>query len=273
VFGSFSDSFEFLLKSFRQGDQESKPLVFIMDEFDLFTKNKTQLLLYTLLNTIQSAPTPICLIGATCRIDVLDLLEKRIKSRFSHRQVYLFNDYDFESYCHVGKHFFYSSALVNGASGKKKQLENFLDTLFKNKQVMKLLARQYEYDKSIASLKRLTILPSVKLNFLYENGLLNETGYMEVVVNELTYSYELLNLDSKLLVLSGLSILELTLIVVILDVTQTFVDEPFNFDIVYNSYLKFLSKQHSGQQKHERQIVLKVRSCLFAPIGFHIWPH
>jgi origin recognition complex subunit 4 len=45
VFGSFTDSFEFLLKSFRAGDKESKPLIFILDEFDLFTRNKSQLLL------------------------------------------------------------------------------------------------------------------------------------------------------------------------------------------------------------------------------------
>ncbi len=64
VFGSFSDSFEFLIRSMRAGDQQSKPLLFIMEEFDLFTKNKTQLLLYTILNTIQTSSTPMCLIGS-----------------------------------------------------------------------------------------------------------------------------------------------------------------------------------------------------------------
>jgi origin recognition complex subunit 4 len=59
VFGSFADSFEFLLRSLRAGDGQSKPIVFIMDEFDLFTRNKSQLLLYTLLNTIQTACTVI----------------------------------------------------------------------------------------------------------------------------------------------------------------------------------------------------------------------
>lgn len=101
VFGSFGDSFEYLIQSLLAGDNQSKPVVFIMDEFDLFTKNKTQLLLYTLLNTIQTARTPMCVIGATCRIDVLDLLEKRIKSRFSHRQIYILDDFDFDRYLQV----------------------------------------------------------------------------------------------------------------------------------------------------------------------------
>lgn len=30
------------------------------------------------------------LVGVTCRLDVIELLEKRVKSRFSHRQVFLF---------------------------------------------------------------------------------------------------------------------------------------------------------------------------------------
>ena len=93
----------------RAGDVGSKPLLFIMEEFDLFTKNKTQLLLYTILNTIQTSSTPMCLIGITCRIDVLDLLEKRIKSRFSHRQIYLFNDYSFTKYLEMAKVFILNS--------------------------------------------------------------------------------------------------------------------------------------------------------------------
>jgi len=33
---------------------------------------------------------PICVVGLTCRLDVMELLEKRVKSRFSHRQIFLF---------------------------------------------------------------------------------------------------------------------------------------------------------------------------------------
>ena len=34
---------------------------------------------------------PICVVGLTCRLDVTELLEKRVKSRFSHRQIFLFS--------------------------------------------------------------------------------------------------------------------------------------------------------------------------------------
>ncbi|XP_042339121.1 origin recognition complex subunit 4-like, partial [Plectropomus leopardus] len=37
-------------------------------------------------------------VGVTCRLDVLELLEKRVKSRFSHRQIHLLSNPTFAQY-------------------------------------------------------------------------------------------------------------------------------------------------------------------------------
>lgn len=50
------------------GDQSSKPILFILDEFDLFTHHKNQTLLYNLFDVAQSAQAPVCVIGITCRL-------------------------------------------------------------------------------------------------------------------------------------------------------------------------------------------------------------
>lgn len=50
------------------GGQESQSVLFILDEFDLFTNHKNQSLLYNLFDVSQSAQTPICVIGLTCRL-------------------------------------------------------------------------------------------------------------------------------------------------------------------------------------------------------------
>ena len=43
VFGSFSEHLEFLLASLRTGDRStSRPIAFILDEFDLFTEHRNQ---------------------------------------------------------------------------------------------------------------------------------------------------------------------------------------------------------------------------------------
>lgn len=88
VFGSISENLAFLLNKLRVGNSaNSCPLIFVLEEFDLFAQHKNQTFLYNLFDIIQAGTTPMAVIGLTCRLDVMDLFEKRVKSRFSHRQV------------------------------------------------------------------------------------------------------------------------------------------------------------------------------------------
>ncbi|KAH8645204.1 origin recognition complex subunit 4 [Alternaria alternata] len=70
-------------------DEVAKAVVFVMDEFDLFAQHPRQTLLYNLFDIAQSRKAPIAVLGLTTRIDVTNSLEKRVKSRFSHRYVHL----------------------------------------------------------------------------------------------------------------------------------------------------------------------------------------
>jgi origin recognition complex subunit 4 len=70
-------------------DQIAKAVIFIIDEFDLFAQHPRQTLLYNLFDIAQSRKAPIAVLGLTTRIDVANSLEKRVKSRFSHRYVHL----------------------------------------------------------------------------------------------------------------------------------------------------------------------------------------
>jgi origin recognition complex subunit 4 len=60
-----------------------------LDEFDLFTSHPRQTLLYNLFDIAQARKAPIAVLGLTTKIDVVERLEKRVKSRFSHRYVHL----------------------------------------------------------------------------------------------------------------------------------------------------------------------------------------
>uniref|UniRef100_T1GZN8 ATPase AAA-type core domain-containing protein n=1 Tax=Megaselia scalaris TaxID=36166 RepID=T1GZN8_MEGSC len=90
VFGSFAENLSFLLASLKSGNKKSKSVIFLLHEFDLFCSHHKQTLLYNLFDISQSAQAPICVVGITRRLDVIELLEKRVKSRFSHRQVFIF---------------------------------------------------------------------------------------------------------------------------------------------------------------------------------------
>lgn len=67
----------------------AKSVVFILDEFDLFASHPRQTLLYNLFDIAQARKAPIAVLGVTTKIDVVETLEKRVKSRFSHRYVHL----------------------------------------------------------------------------------------------------------------------------------------------------------------------------------------
>ncbi|KAH7914328.1 origin recognition complex subunit 4 C-terminus-domain-containing protein [Hygrophoropsis aurantiaca] len=69
-----------------------RPTIVILDAFDLFASHARQSLLYCLLDTVQScrvgqSTNGLSVIGVTSRIDAINLLEKRVKSRFSGRML------------------------------------------------------------------------------------------------------------------------------------------------------------------------------------------
>ncbi|KAI0737729.1 origin recognition complex subunit 4 C-terminus-domain-containing protein [Daedaleopsis nitida] len=72
-----------------------RPTVVVIDGFDLFAGHARQALLYCLLDTAQSCRagtnsetgSGMAVVGVTARVDTINLLEKRVKSRFSGRMI------------------------------------------------------------------------------------------------------------------------------------------------------------------------------------------
>ncbi|KAK9433047.1 hypothetical protein V1505DRAFT_305402 [Lipomyces doorenjongii] len=99
------------------GDQQSEQqhpvvsVIIILDEFERFaTMQNRQTLLYNLLDVAQSpryslktgTPAPnICIIGVSSRMTAPEMLEKRVRSRFSHRVIVLPHVRDVESFWRV----------------------------------------------------------------------------------------------------------------------------------------------------------------------------
>ncbi|KAI9810503.1 MAG: hypothetical protein M1832_001247 [Thelocarpon impressellum] len=66
-------------------DRTAKSVVFVLDEFELFASHPRQTLLYNLFDIAQARKAPVAVLGVTARVNVVESLEKRVKSRFSHR--------------------------------------------------------------------------------------------------------------------------------------------------------------------------------------------
>lgn len=81
----------------------SKAVIFVIDEFDMFAAHARQTLLYNLFDIAQARKAPIAVLGCTTRMDVVEMLEKRVKSRFSHRYVFLSQPKSLPAYWQICK--------------------------------------------------------------------------------------------------------------------------------------------------------------------------
>ncbi|XP_073845165.1 origin recognition complex subunit 4 [Musca autumnalis] len=282
VFGSFAENLAFLLACLKAGNKRSKSVVFILDEFDLFCAHHNQTLLYNLFDVSQSAQAPICVLGITCRLDVIELLEKRVKSRFSHRQVFIFpNAEDFDEYCklfgelltipsdkqlkeladRVGtlKHL-QSSELTfhrnHFQPSKYKFNKKYAETwnkhiaeLIKNPTVVKSLQALFDFDVSQAFLK----IFNYRLVAQMETLLPIEEQITPEIIAQLVATYEV---DEKVELLCGLSVLELCLVIAIKHHSEIYDRDPFNFEIIFSRFNKF-AKVSTTMQSIERPVALK----------------
>ncbi|KAH3704707.1 origin recognition complex subunit 4-like [Dreissena polymorpha] len=252
VFGSFAETLQFLLDALKSGSQSSKPILFVLEEFDLFAFHRNQTLLYNLFDISQSAQTPICVLGVTCRLDVIELLEKRVKSRFSHRQLHLFTSLPFEEYQQL-----FASVLSLGKDFPVQSMASdwnkSVQALSKDASVVDVLKRLYEVTRDVRSLQQLMVYPV---------GLLCE-DHPRLQAADFQESMKMLSTDSKAAMLHGVSILELCLIISMKHLCDIYDGEPFNFEMVYKEYQKF-AQRRSSMQVFEKPVVLKAFEHLIA---------
>ncbi|TRY76351.1 hypothetical protein TCAL_12274 [Tigriopus californicus] len=246
VFGSFADHLEFLLASLKAGDQKSsKPVVFVLDQFDLFCEHHNQTLLYNLFDTAQSRAVPMIIIGLTPRIDVVEMMEKRVKSRFCHRSIHLNNPTSFNGYLEYFQHFLSPQIGNPDKSWKRHLKDKFLDT---NSPGKKVLNQLYDMDSSISHLKY--ILHEALFQFLSDpNGSSFEPEHLEVAAKLWRP-----NFDEELLL--GLTVLDLALAVAVKNTAFNKVDRHVNFEMVFHEFKTFVNRKCS-MLNFDRSIIMK----------------
>ncbi|KAM6070756.1 origin recognition complex subunit 4 isoform 2-T6 [Chlamydotis macqueenii] len=247
VFGSFAENLAFLLEALKKGDRTSScPVLFILDEFDLFVHHKNQVLLYNLFDISQSAQTPVTVIGLTCRQDILELLEKRVKSRFSHRQIYLMNSFDFKQYLRIFKEQLSLPAEFPDESFAQKWNNN-VQHLSEDKTVQDMLRSLFHYTKDLRSLHLLLML-----------AVCNVTAHHPLVTaSDLHEANKQYRTDSKANIVHGLSVLEICLVIAMKHLNDVYEGEPFNFQMVYNEFQKFIQRKAHCMYNFEKPVVMK----------------
>lgn len=295
VFGSFAENLAFLLACLKSGDKSSKSIIFILDEFDLFCSHHKQTLLYNLFDVAQSSQAPICVLGLSCRLDVVQLLEKRVKSRFSHRQVFLFPNNSDEMLPQFVEHFkrlLMFDDLGGQIDGNKLKRLKCLDELYGsndcfrqphfdprkyhfskqfrlvwNKHIQQLtedsatraaLNTLHYYGLSLAHLKKFLFRLVSKLQVNPSAGEAGKTAiqHPEFKGKQIVDLVDEYILDDKIRLLSDLSVLEFCLIIAMKHHTEIYDRDPFNFEIIYQRFHKF-ARTSTSMQGIERVSAMK----------------
>lgn len=227
-----------------QKDVTSKSVVFIIDEFDLFATHARQTLLYNLFDIAQARKAPIAVLGLTNKIDVVESLEKRVKSRFSHRYVYMSLPKTFREYWDVCK----QGLLVDDEDAKAEGLdisrEGFtqfhdywakkIDMVYKDQSFKDHIEYHYYSSKSVPAFLTSCVLPLA--NVSPANLTLRLSPAQGTVFNTDPP-------DSKLHLLESLSDLDLSLLISAARLDIVAHTDTINFAMAYDEYTTLIGRQ------------------------------
>lgn len=225
-----------------EGEQDhiAKSVIFVIDEFDLFASHPRQTLLYNLFDVAQSRNAPIAVLGLTTKVDVVESLEKRVKSRFGQRYVHLSLPKNYAAFQDICK-----SALVcqrpsgstrlNHDDAKFQQLHTawtkYVNAIFTDDRAFDaFLFKIYTHLKSIPSFLTACLLP---VSLLSPTRI--PTGF------DFT-TQALFPPDSKLHLLPSLSDLELSLLIAAARLDIILDTDMGNFSMAYDEYQQLASR-------------------------------
>ena len=215
------------------GVQVSKSVVLILEEFDLFATHPRQTLLYNLFDIAQSKKAPIAVLGLTTRVDVVEGLEKRVRSRFGHRSVFLGLRGGWEGWKTACGG---ALLMIEGSDEDKKAWTAFVRVFCESEAFERLSRRIYYTTKSLPEILIALLIP---LATMPTAAPATTTELLNHFTTQLT---ALSPPDSKLTLLSSLSTLHIALLVCCARLTNIYNTEHLTFALVYAEYVALASK-------------------------------
>ncbi|KAF8621581.1 hypothetical protein AX15_007607 [Amanita polypyramis BW_CC] len=145
----------------------SRPTIVILDAFDLFSLHPRQSLLYCLLDTVQSCRAGsnskgVAVIGLTSRMDSVNLLEKRVKSRFSGRMLRTASPRGLDDWIHITRAVLYTQippphdvVVKAQLSSWNEQWNSAVDKFLADESVLEIFNDTFTMTKDVRVLSRL----------------------------------------------------------------------------------------------------------------------
>ncbi|KAK8949436.1 hypothetical protein KSP39_PZI005495 [Platanthera zijinensis] len=149
---SFDDNSQFMIDMLRECGLAHKMIIFVLEEFDLFTQGK-QRLLYSLLDAMQTLTSHSVVIGISCRMDADQLLEKRVRSRFSHKKL-LFTPLTTDDMQRLLEHLLYLPTDSSLPSDYLKEFNSNINNILSDNKFKEILDLLLAADNSISNIQR-----------------------------------------------------------------------------------------------------------------------
>lgn len=178
--------------------------------------------------------------GVTRRLDVIELFEKRVKSRFSHRQIFLFPS---DASCGVDLKIARVKDLLRANDSK---WNSSIDQLTAEEKLRSCIQRLCDIDTSERALRQILVLLVSKLTD--DKPRLTVTDFEAQIADFQT--------DDLTRVVRDLNVLELCLVIAMKHHGDVYDDDAFNFEMILTRYTKFINS-NSNIQAVPRPVILK----------------
>lgn len=240
-------------------------IIIILEEVDRFAQHGKQVLLYNLLDMAQSSKTPLAIIGLSPRTNTRELFEKRVRSRFSQRIIVTKRASTIDEFWKLAR----SGLLLDSNEFRPLPNGTYTDQQYDayrnawNESVEKC----YENKSSnLYNLLEYVFYTTKDIREFY-NRLLFAIALADPVFSD--FEVALLekeqggNADTQSYI-QCLSELELSLLICAARVEIKYDNDMFNFNVVYDEYVKMATQLHK-----ERMATLT--SAESSVVGYRIW--
>ncbi|KAM0788972.1 hypothetical protein ACM66B_003045 [Microbotryomycetes sp. NB124-2] len=229
-----------------------KPVIIVLDEFDLFALHPRQSFLYCLLDIVQGnrRKAGMGVIGLSSRVDCLAILEKRVRSRCQSQVHHMVLSNNFADYVKLAKSLISVEAAADADDNQRAltkewnaEIESFID----DNAVQDYLRRQWFTFGNTPTQLRLVLAHVIyRIEAHARKALTTDASAATFVLPTLDVTdlpAEAAAASREDLALDRLSILELTVCVAAKHMRTTH-DNTFNLEMLYRCYC-----EHAGRRK------------------------
>ncbi len=212
------DQLTAMIRQFLGEKKEKRFLVFVLEDLERFAAHPQQNLLYSLFE--MTLALPVYVLGISCRLDVLELLEKRVKSRCSQNVIYLPLAEDEEAF---------KARILDNLHTKNPQINQVFEAFAAENEAFKAFAaHQFALSKDVRSVFNVLLMAAAEIawqgcNFdwltfpkVFEAALSTQKPY-----------------TSSITAVSDTTLIELMVLTAMCRLNSKFPGAPVTFDAMY----------------------------------------